>query len=312
MLSSQTLPVKGGPWKEICQLDIKAQQVKEKVISGLAMEVGDGRRTLFWEDNWVQGGPLKVRFSRLFSVSNQQGSVIGDCGFWDGLKWIWNFHWRRELFQWELELVHQLHDMLRPVKLSADREDNLVWKFDNKGIFSTNSFLHVLQLETLSEEITSYSFTSSIWKGLVPPRIELFGWFVLVGRVNTRERLSRLGITRQHDSICVLCKKEIECVHHLFVFCEFTWQVWCVWLRCFHRDWAIPGSIKGLFESWNGTPNRKEEQKRWLTGFFAAIWNVWLERNNRIFNNKEVTVDVIQNRTFLSYKELTGIDPTSC
>ncbi|XP_015948309.1 uncharacterized protein LOC107473270 [Arachis duranensis] len=36
-------------------------------------------------------------------------------------------------------------------------------------------FVRVLQSETLSEEITSYSFTSSIWKGLVPPRIELFG-----------------------------------------------------------------------------------------------------------------------------------------
>ncbi|XP_072066970.1 uncharacterized protein [Arachis hypogaea] len=157
---------------------------------------------------------------------------------------------------------------------------------------------------------TSYSFTNVIWKGLVLPRIELFDWFVLVGRVNTKERLSRLGILHQHDSICVLCKKESECVHHLFVFCEFTWQVWCVWLRCFHRDWAVPGSIKGLFKSWNGTPNRKKEQRRWLTGFFAVIWNVWLECNNRIFNNKEVNVDVIQNMTFLSSKEWTGIDPT--
>nr|XP_025628637.1 uncharacterized protein LOC112721825 [Arachis hypogaea] len=108
--------------------------VKEKLLHGLAMEVGNGSRTLFWVDNWVQGGLLKVIFPRLFSMSNQQGSVIGDCGFWDGLEWIWNFQWRRELFQWELELVHQLHERLRLV----------------------------LQSETLSEEITSYSFTSSI------------------------------------------------------------------------------------------------------------------------------------------------------
>ncbi|XP_020973015.1 uncharacterized protein LOC110269490 [Arachis ipaensis] len=177
------VPVKGGPWKDICQLNIKEQQVKDKLISGMAMEVGDGRKTMFWEDNWIQGGPLKASFPRVFSVSNQQGFVIGDCGFWDGLEWIWNFQLRRELFQWELELVHQLHEMLRPVKLSTGRQDNLVWKFDNKGIFSTYSSVQVLQSETLSQEITSYNFTSVIWKGLVPPRIELFGWFVLVGRV---------------------------------------------------------------------------------------------------------------------------------
>ncbi|XP_057744717.1 uncharacterized protein LOC130962529 [Arachis stenosperma] len=148
--------------------------LKHFIISGLAMEVGDGRRTLFWEDNWVQGGPLKARFPRLFSVSNKQGFVIGDCGFWDGL-------FRR-------------------------------------------------RLRVIASQVRSGK-----------------GWFRL----------------------------ELNCL------------VWCVWLRCFHRDWAVPRSIEGLFESWNGTPNRKEEQKRWLTGFFAIIWNIWLERNNRIFNNKE-------------------------
>ncbi|XP_020970907.1 uncharacterized protein LOC110268658 [Arachis ipaensis] len=64
---------------------------------------------------------------------------------------------RRELFQWELEFVHKLHERLRPVKLSSASEDSVVWKFDNKGV-------QVLQSETRSDEITSYSFTSVIWR----------------------------------------------------------------------------------------------------------------------------------------------------
>ncbi|XP_057719704.1 uncharacterized protein LOC130934132 [Arachis stenosperma] len=44
--------------------------------------------------------------------------------------------------------------------------------------------------ETLEEELLTYKFTKEIWKGLVPPRVELFAWFVLVGRVNTKDRLS--------------------------------------------------------------------------------------------------------------------------
>ncbi|XP_020967701.1 uncharacterized protein LOC107616438 [Arachis ipaensis] len=230
MLANQNLPVKGGPWKDICQLNVKEQRVKEKMISGLAMEVGNGRRTLFWEDNWVQGGPLKAIFPRLFSISNQQGSVIRECGFWDGLHWVWNFQWRRDLFQWELELVHHLHERLRPVKLSNGREDNVVWKFDHKGIFSTNSFL----------------------------------------------------------------------------------QVWCAWLKAWDRDWTIPGTMKELFESWTTMHSRKETQKTWLTGFFAVIWNAWLERNVRIFKNKETGVDIIKRKTFLSYKEWTDSDPFGC
>ncbi|KAL4316325.1 hypothetical protein AHAS_Ahas15G0273800 [Arachis hypogaea] len=276
------------------------------------MEVGNGSKTWFWEDNWVQGGPLKVSFPRLFSISNQQGYVIRDCGFWDGLEWIWNFHWRRELFQWELELVHQLHDRLRPVKLSTGREDNVVWKFDNKGVFSTNSFMQVIQSETLSDDITSYSFTSSIWRGVVSPRVELFGCFVLVGRVNTKERLSRLGVIPHGDSIYVLCKKEIESVQHLFLLCELTCQVWCTWLRYFGTAWVVPGTMKGLFKSWTGMHNRKQEQRTWLTGFFAVIWNIWLERNDRIFKNTEAGVEIIQSRTVSSYQEWTSRDPLGC
>ncbi|KAL4276089.1 hypothetical protein AHAS_Ahas20G0172300 [Arachis hypogaea] len=49
------------------------------MITGLSMEVGDGRRTRFWEDVWIHGGSLKDRFPKLFSVSNQTGSMIGDC-----------------------------------------------------------------------------------------------------------------------------------------------------------------------------------------------------------------------------------------
>ncbi|XP_016172658.1 uncharacterized protein LOC107615054 [Arachis ipaensis] len=235
------------------------------------MEVGNGRNIRFWEDTWLQGGSLRDCFSRLFSVSNQQGSVIGDCGFWDGLEWVWDFQWRRELFQWELELLNQLQDRLRVVRLSVDREDTIVWKFDKNGVFSTSSFVQVLQQETLSADIMSYNFKSSIWRGLVPPRVELFAWFVLVGRVNTKERLSRLGIINHHDNICVLCKKDIEFVHHLFFACEFTWQVWCAWLTFTDRAWTTPEIVKEFFESWTGVTCGKSEQKKWLIGFYTVI-----------------------------------------
>ncbi|XP_029148758.1 uncharacterized protein [Arachis hypogaea] len=134
------------------------------------MEVGDGRRTRFWEDVWLYCGPLKDRFPRLFSISMQKGCVIGVCGFWDGLDWV-------------------------------------------------------LQEDTLPEDITNYSFTNSIWKGLVPPRVELFIWFVLIDRVNTKDRLCRFGIIGHDNNMCALCSKDAKNVYHLFLGCEFTWQL---------------------------------------------------------------------------------------
>nr|XP_025627922.1 uncharacterized protein LOC112721056 [Arachis hypogaea] len=211
------------------------------------------RRFLWCKEDGNNGIPL-VKWEVVQAPKKAGGLGVGDAVLKNTallFKWWWRFFkedcplWKKIVCSCNnLNPKVMLFNQTLPVKGDPWKE---ICQLDIKA-------QQVLQSETLSEEITSYSFTSSIWKGLVPPRIELFGWFV--GRV------------------------------------------WCVWLRCFHRDWAVPGSIKGLFESWNGTPNRKEEQKRWLTGFFVVIWNV--------------TVDVIQNKTFLSYKEWTGIDPTGC
>ncbi|XP_020972640.1 uncharacterized protein LOC107627573 [Arachis ipaensis] len=208
MLSAQTLPTRGGPWKDICQLQFRDNAVKDKMIAGLSMELGDGRRTRFWEDVWLQSGPLQMSFPRLFSISNQKGSVIGDCGFWDGLEWIWNFQWRRDLYQWELDLVDQLHEILRPV----------------------------VQSESLSDDITSYNFTRTLWKGLV----------------------------------------------------------WCQWLSELRRLWTFPGTLKEHFESWTCAANRKVERHKWLICFCSVIWNIWLERNERIFSNKEGSAEEFQ------------------
>ncbi|KAL4315160.1 hypothetical protein AHAS_Ahas15G0157300 [Arachis hypogaea] len=140
-------------------------------------------------------------------------------------------------------------------------------KSDRTGVFSTNSFVQVLQQENLSEDITSYSFTSTIWRGLVPSKVELFAWFVLV---------------------------------------------WCAWLMTTDRAWVVPKTVKELFERWIEVPDRKSEQKKWLIGFFAVIWNIWLKLNSRVFRSCETGVDGIKNRSFMSYKEKYGVDLFSC
>ncbi|XP_072088097.1 uncharacterized protein [Arachis hypogaea] len=169
--------------------------------------------------------------------------------------------------------------------------------------------LVVLQEAVLSEEITSYSFTSAIWRGFVPPRIELFSWFVLVERVNTMERLCRLGVIDQHDNMCVLCCKSVEFAFHLFIACELTWQVWCVWLYAFGRTWTMPGTLKQHFESWTNDSQRKNERKRWFMGFFAVPWTIWLERNGRVFNNQALGMVEIINRSFKLSEEWFGGEP---
>ncbi|XP_072084739.1 uncharacterized protein [Arachis hypogaea] len=90
MLSTQPLPTRGGPWKDICQLQLKDSNVRDKMITGLSIEV--------------------------------------------------------------------------------------------------------VQSDTLPEDITSFSFTRTIWKGLAPPRVELFIWYDVDGFLISGER----GLFRAH------------------------------------------------------------------------------------------------------------------
>nr|XP_025625464.1 uncharacterized protein LOC112717723 [Arachis hypogaea] len=253
--------MRGGLWRDICHLQIKEQEVRQKMIDGLAIEVGDGRTTRFWEDMWLQIGKLKDCYPRLFFISNKKGSPIGDCGFWNGIEWVWHFQWRRELRQWESETLDQLLHALQSVRLIVEVQDRVVWKFDKEGVYTTNSFVQDLQEATMDEEILRYIFTKEIWRGLVPPRVELFSWFALIGRINTKDQLSRLGILGPHDNLCVLCKKADESVHHLLVACEFSWQVWCGWISEFGQKWTAPATLKDHFKSWRYMPRRQEVRK---------------------------------------------------
>ncbi|XP_016164319.1 uncharacterized protein LOC107606819 [Arachis ipaensis] len=170
----------------------------------------------------------------------------------------------------------------------------------------------VLQVDMAPEDISSYSFTRSIWKGLVPPRVELFVWFGLTGRVNTKERLCRFGAINQEDSLCVLCKMGDENVHHLFLGCNFSWQVWGAWISHVGLHWIYPGTVKEHFQSWTEFSSNKEERKRWMVCFCAIMWNIWLERNRRIFQNKEKGAQEVISLAVQSYTEWLGADPFSC
>ena len=60
------------------------------------MELGDGNKTRFWENNWIGVARLRESFPRLFSFSSQKEGLAGECDFWDGVEWIWNFQWLRQ------------------------------------------------------------------------------------------------------------------------------------------------------------------------------------------------------------------------
>ncbi|PNX92838.1 hypothetical protein L195_g015981 [Trifolium pratense] len=63
----------------------------------------------------------------------------------------WSFSWRRELFQWEEDLVVRLREMLEPVVFAME-EDCWSWKPDPEGLFLVKYSYNLLVDELLSGE----------------------------------------------------------------------------------------------------------------------------------------------------------------
>lgn len=82
--------------------EVETVKIRSIIEDGLILKVGNGESILFWHDRWCDGGPLKVVFPRLFSISSQKNCFISQMGYWQEGSWKWCLSWRRTLFDWEI------------------------------------------------------------------------------------------------------------------------------------------------------------------------------------------------------------------
>jgi hypothetical protein len=124
-------------WKDICGLEriiVPNSWWSEAVVR----VVGDGSSTSFWLSKWVGEAPLASVFPRLFSLSMHKEGLVNNFCEKIGEVWSWYFSWRRDLFQWELDLVDGLRNYLEPVRLSPE-EDRWKWVPGSEGNFTVKS-----------------------------------------------------------------------------------------------------------------------------------------------------------------------------
>lgn len=146
--------------------------------------------------------------------------------------------------------------------------------------------LYPLNSQKLSHTSNLPSQTQKkIWSGLVPPRIELFTWFALLGKINSKEKLMRLNIIPPSEATCVLCNSMVESPDHLLLTCPFSWRICNWWLQVWGLNWIFPSSLSDAFNQWQCVGKNLFLKKVWVAIFPIIIWSIWKERNSRIFQN---------------------------
>ena len=160
----------------------------------------------------------------------------------------------------------------------SETPDEITWKWTANGRYSSKSAYEI-------QFAGSYcNFNSKvIWKAKTEGKHRFFTWLLVQGKIQTADNLLAKGVVC--NPVCVLCDQEFETAAHLCLHCCYAREVW--WLV---RTWSgglinIPVQGVEVQDWWNFSLQAAGDEER---GKVAALliytaWNIWNERNRRIF-----------------------------
>ncbi|GAA0172714.1 hypothetical protein LIER_26485 [Lithospermum erythrorhizon] len=114
-------------------------------------------------------------------------------------------------------------------------------------------------------------------------------WLLCNGKLQTKDKLLQWSVVDNDN--CVLCGWN-ESVNHLFFSCEFSSQVWRKML--YTNNFHIPNSWdQKLQKIYVDGVDNDFPRRLFKLVISSAVYAIWSERNQRIFQQKCVEMDCI-------------------
>ncbi|KAL4572915.1 hypothetical protein LXL04_019703 [Taraxacum kok-saghyz] len=244
--------VGGSPWSRILAATAKLHRVEVVPRLKLRRRIGDGRNT--------------------------RDSDCRVADKWDGQRW--SSSWQRELvrgrtvddfvvLQWMLEDVH-----------CTDSRDTWSWDISPDGIFTVAD-----TRRWIDDLVIPVGAVQTRWCSLVPRKVNIFIWRLLLGALPTRERLSRWGLDIQCELAITL------------------WEGVFRWLQ-------IPNfgelDLKEIF-AWVDRIRMRNNQKTVLEVVICAtLWLIWRYQNDVAHDSRKlkraILLDSIKEYSFVWFR----------
>jgi hypothetical protein len=153
-------------------------------------------------------------------------------------------------------------------------EDEIKWALELSGGYSTSSMYMRL---SHGAAVTHFK---DVWRMKVPPRIRVFLWQLIRGRLPSCEQVAKRH--GSSDGRCALCG-EIEDCSHIFISCHLGRFIWAGVRELLSCSWnpAGAGDFVALAQGLSGRLRRLV----WLT-FAAQSWALWNIRNKLTLEGK--------------------------
>jgi len=276
-------------------LPIKIEpEVQALFDASVVVHVGNGERTLFWLDNWINGSSVARMAPHLFQVIPKR--IARRRTVADALphrRWIRDI--RGGLSVLVLRDYIQLWQTISDLQLSSD-PDRFVWRWTASGTYSAASAYRIMHHGTIPLPGSRW-----VWKNWAPQRVKFFVWLALKQRLWTADRRRRHGLDA-HDN-CWFCDQELETTNHMLVNCSFAKEIWWTVLSWMECSCSFPEPMQ-LHQWWNHVRFMQvKERRRGLdTLVMLILWSLWKERNARLFDGHSSTILEVQERIKVDIK----------
>jgi hypothetical protein len=181
----------------------------------------------------------------------------------------------------------------------------MLWRLDTSSVYTVRSAYNFLNNNS-SVDISVPA--SLLWHKDVPLKVVLFAWCLFHDRLPTKDNLFRRQVLDFDSQLCVGDCGKIETSSHLLLHCDFFGSVWFFVLRWLGIYYVMPYDVTSHFIQFRFLGGAAKSKSSILQViWFATVWEIWKERNNRVFNDKKCSIpQVVDKIKFLTFRWLKG------
>ena len=213
-----------------------------------------------------------------------------------------------ETREWDIERIQQIlphaERAIRAIKPSRmGAPDKRIWLLTPNGEYSVKTGYAAALLNKpieLDMQIPEINWQKCVWKLQTTPKIKLFIWKAFHGALPVGEQLLVRHISTEGK--CKACGMP-ESINHLFFDCRFLHKVWAA--APLMPNFESRGTID-LETTWTNLCKRVSLPPSGVSKSCLApwlLWQIWLARNNTIFNDKWLSSEDIVTRAVSSARE---------
>ena len=137
-----------------------------------------------------------------------------------------------------------------------------------------------------------------VWNTWAPPKCSFFAWLAVQNRLWTSDRLAIRGWP--HQTVCHFCRCQPETGRHMFFECRYSRRIWAEaspWLHCPAITTSLAVTKPTILHYWKGLAKAPSPSRKGMhTAIILISWEIWKERNARVFNNKFTMPSILFQR----------------